>query len=396
MASSNRHWPSMFKSKPQHLRHDCSSSLISSACRSSPYSSAVGAGCEERCPEPKPRWNPKPEQIRILEAIFNSGMVNPPRDQIRKIRAQLQEYGQVGDANVFYWFQNRKSRSKHKQRQLQNSKQNPPASAAATDVAVAPSFSSSWDKSSPRGSDNYALKIIGSAANNNGALNMSNSHTASVNQTYFQTHNEYLQDPFFFPVPPECGGGGSGGCGDDGASAAGAGCSTQSLLFNDLNNGVGDHPTVGAFPSLFLGEMIGCGSRKEDEETLKFQQELSFFVTNHVHTGTVAPTPAVTFASLPPFQGAGESGGSPRSTVFINDVAFEAPVGPFNVRDTFGDDAVLVTPSGHPVLTNEWGDTIQPLQNGAFYYLVRTLAAPLFAKHDHTSGVFSSGFPPQV
>ena len=57
-------------------------------------------GCEERSPDPKPRWNPRPEQIRILEAIFNSGMVNPPRDEIRKIRAQLQEYGQVGDANV--------------------------------------------------------------------------------------------------------------------------------------------------------------------------------------------------------------------------------------------------------------------------------------------------------
>lgn len=80
----------------------------------------TGGDQEERSAEPKPRWNPKPEQIRILEAIFNSGMVNPPRDEIRKIRAQLQEYGQVGDANVFYWFQNRKSRSKHKLRQSQN------------------------------------------------------------------------------------------------------------------------------------------------------------------------------------------------------------------------------------------------------------------------------------
>ncbi|KAM2928412.1 hypothetical protein COP2_035662 [Malus domestica] len=42
-------------------------------------------------PEPKPRWNPKPEQIRILEAIFNFEVVNPPRDEIRKIRAQMQE-----------------------------------------------------------------------------------------------------------------------------------------------------------------------------------------------------------------------------------------------------------------------------------------------------------------
>ena len=61
------------------------------------FVSFVTAGGEERTPEPKPRWNPKPEQIRILEAIFNSGMVNPPRDEIRKIRVQLQEYGQVGD-----------------------------------------------------------------------------------------------------------------------------------------------------------------------------------------------------------------------------------------------------------------------------------------------------------
>ncbi|CAL1401674.1 unnamed protein product [Linum trigynum] len=55
--------------------------------------------------EPKPRWNPKPKQIIILESIYNSEMVNPPRDEIRKIRLQLQAFGQVGDANVFYWFQ---------------------------------------------------------------------------------------------------------------------------------------------------------------------------------------------------------------------------------------------------------------------------------------------------
>ncbi|KAJ0985976.1 hypothetical protein J5N97_004332 [Dioscorea zingiberensis] len=45
-------------------------------------------------------------------------MVNPPRDEIRRIRAQLQGFGDVADASVFYWFQNRKSRSKQKQRNL--------------------------------------------------------------------------------------------------------------------------------------------------------------------------------------------------------------------------------------------------------------------------------------
>lgn len=117
---------------------------------------------EERTPEPKPRWNPRPEQIRILEAIFNSGTVNPPRDEIRRIRAQLQEFGQVGDANVFYWFQNRKSRSKHKQqRHLGSGKRRAPPVYPAAGLAQA-SPSSSSDKSSSN--ENKSLSLAPSAA----------------------------------------------------------------------------------------------------------------------------------------------------------------------------------------------------------------------------------------
>lgn len=71
-------------------------------------------------------------------------------------------------------------------------------------------------------------------------------------------------------------------------------------------------------------------------------------------------------------------GGAARSTVFINDVAFEVAAGPFNVREAFGDDAVLINSSGQPVLTNEWGVTFQSLNHGAFYYLVRTLSPSSF------------------
>ncbi|CAN4119862.1 unnamed protein product [Withania somnifera] len=67
------------------------------------------------------RWNPKPEQILILESIFNSGMVNPPKDETVRIRKILEQFGAVGDANVFYWFQNRRSRSRRRQRQIQAS-----------------------------------------------------------------------------------------------------------------------------------------------------------------------------------------------------------------------------------------------------------------------------------
>ncbi|KAM3346743.1 hypothetical protein ACQJBY_020991 [Aegilops geniculata] len=67
------------------------------------------------------RWAPKPEQILILESIFNSGMVNPAKDETARIRLLLERFGAVRDANVFYWFQNRRSRSRRRARQLQQS-----------------------------------------------------------------------------------------------------------------------------------------------------------------------------------------------------------------------------------------------------------------------------------
>ncbi|GAB2231363.1 hypothetical protein Droror1_Dr00010369 [Drosera rotundifolia] len=436
-SSSNRHWPSMFKSKPHHHHHhlhhhdliNSNSSILSSACRTSPYSSGGG---EERTPEPKPRWNPKPEQIRILEAIFNSGMVNPPRDEIRKIRAQLQEYGQVGDANVFYWFQNRKSRSKHKLRHNnQSSTTTTTTTTAATSLpqhniptytttgtvtmAVVPSSSSSSsDKSSSasKGSDNINVKHIANTLKGLGCADhlLSTSPTASVNQNnYSQTLNELIQEPFFFPVVPQTASGGGG-----------FGNATQGFFYDDLINGNGgiNHDgndqvmATGGFSSLLLGEMIGGATKSlvdhdVEVEKMKFQQGLSFFVTDPTaNANTIAAAPgAPTSASLlSSFQGESDGGYSflnlsQKSTVFINDVAFEVPVGPFNVRDAFGDDALLVHASGHPVLTNEWGLTIQPLQNGAFYYLMRTLAASAQFEKSHesaTTDLLASYFPYQA
>ncbi|XP_059074913.1 WUSCHEL-related homeobox 8-like [Cryptomeria japonica] len=131
--TSNRHWPNLFKSKPSTSQHQWHQMTTSSNISGPNLSSKEGTSSreeererekekeKERNPDPKLRWNPKPEQIRILESIFNSGMVNPPREEIQKIRMQLEEYGQVGDASVFYWFHNRTSRTKQKQRHLQAS-----------------------------------------------------------------------------------------------------------------------------------------------------------------------------------------------------------------------------------------------------------------------------------
>lgn len=73
--------------------------------------------------------------------------------------------------------------------------------------------------------------------------------------------------------------------------------------------------------------------------------------------------------------GGSEQGGPTKSTVFINDVCFEVGFGPFSVREAFGDDVVLIQSSGQPVLTDEWGVTLQPLQHGGFYYLSRPFTA---------------------
>ncbi|GJN09678.1 hypothetical protein PR202_ga27704 [Eleusine coracana subsp. coracana] len=83
-----------------------------------------GQAPAHRCGEGEPttarsRWAPKPEQILILESIFNSGMVNPAKDETARIRRLLERFGAVRDANVFYWFQNRRSRSRRRARQLQ-------------------------------------------------------------------------------------------------------------------------------------------------------------------------------------------------------------------------------------------------------------------------------------
>ncbi|XP_021907721.1 WUSCHEL-related homeobox 9 isoform X2 [Carica papaya] len=358
MASSNRHWPSMFKSKPCNTHHQWQhdinpSSLISTGCHGPPYTSSVG-GCDERSPEPKPRWNPKPEQIRILEAIFNSGMVNPPRDEIRKIRAQLQEYGQVGDANVFYWFQNRKSRSKHKLRHLHNSKQTSQTSP------------SSSHKSSPKGNINKKITTTSTSSSSNSSalslntpnfvdLSHNNSSTGTQQQTYFQPHTELLTEPFFFPPA------GSGGS-----------FTTQGFGYSELlaTNVVDEQPTapVGPCTSLLLSEIMNHGaSKKDNQEKMKVvqQPQLTYAVTV---PSTVDQIQVESLSVGVDHQDRQHDAG--RSTVFINDVAFEVGTMPFNVKEAFGEDAVLINSSGQPLPTNEWGVTLHPLQHGAFYYLI--------------------------
>ncbi|KAH9316626.1 hypothetical protein KI387_025253 [Taxus chinensis] len=62
------------------------------------------------------RWNPTPEQLRVLEDLYKRGLRTPSAEQIQYITAQLRCYGKIEGKNVFYWFQNHKARERQKQR----------------------------------------------------------------------------------------------------------------------------------------------------------------------------------------------------------------------------------------------------------------------------------------
>lgn len=279
-------------------------------------------GCEERSPEPKPRWNPKPEQIRILEAIFNSGMVNPPRDEIRKIRAQLQEYGQVGDANVFYWFQNRKSRSKHKLRHLQSSKNpaqqtqnNPPTKILAATTAPSSSSSSS-EKSSPKAT--YKATSVGFPT----VTDVSNSPTASVNHvTYFQSPSEILPEPYLFPAQQ------TGGVHHTGEAAS----FSQGFCFSELSSAVQVHEhAMGPCTSLLLSEIMYQETSKKDQEDhqkvlMKNHHQLNYNVTSHLHTGVVPPSTTSGTVSSPISQIQGKKLKLFKSVWISNDLHTNSP-----------------------------------------------------------------------
>jgi hypothetical protein len=215
-------------------------------------------------------------------------MVNPPREEIRKIRAQLQEYGQVGDANVFYWFQNRKSRSKHKLRHLQNqnsknqnqnlqnqnlqnqNQEHPPqhnnSVPSLSQITTAPSSSSSSSEKSP------PKELIPSKVFSLGFTNINdvvpNSPTASVNQNYFHPQNEtnLLPTPqvtaptetFFFPVQNH-------------VLPATNNVTSQGFCFSELSNMVHQpqqnntaHCTAG-FPFSEIMNNLGSNSLKKEQ-----------------------------------------------------------------------------------------------------------------------------------
>ncbi|OVA18334.1 Homeobox domain [Macleaya cordata] len=74
--------------------------------------SSPGASSSSCC-----RWNPKKEQISMLEGLYRQGIRTPSAEQIQQITSRLKVYGHIEGKNVFYWFQNHKARQRQKQKQ---------------------------------------------------------------------------------------------------------------------------------------------------------------------------------------------------------------------------------------------------------------------------------------
>ncbi|KAG5396451.1 hypothetical protein IGI04_018265 [Brassica rapa subsp. trilocularis] len=332
MASSNRHWPSMFKSKPHHhqWQHDMNSPLLPSPAshRSSPFS----------------------------------------------------EYGQVGDANVFYWFQNRKSRSKHKLRLLHNhSKHSLPPPQPQPQPQPLSSASSSSSSSSSSSKSTKLPKTKNKKNTNNTNLSLGGSQMMGM----FPPEASFL-----FPASTVGG-------------FEGIPVSSQLGFFPGemVEQPKQAPPTVEPCTGILLSEIMngsaGYGthnhqqlSEKEDEEMrMKMLQQpqicyaatsdqISSYNNNnnnmmlHVPPTASTTTTSNPLAIVPSTLDQLQVQAGARIRVFINEMEFEVSPGQFNVRDAFGEEVVLINSAGQPIVTDEYGVAIHPLQHGASYYLI--------------------------
>ncbi|KAF8680774.1 hypothetical protein HU200_045620 [Digitaria exilis] len=263
------------------------------------------------------RWTPKPEQILILESIFNSGMVNPPKDETVRIRKLLERFGAVGDANVFYWFQNRRSRSRRRQRQLQ-------AQAAA---AVAAGSSSSSSGSSGGGG--------------HGGLTPGHAGSSSVGMFAHGGAAAY--------------GGSPSSCASWPPSSAG--------IMGDLDCGGGGDDLFAISRQMGYADGGGSGSSASAAAAVSQQHQQQQQLYYSCQPGERQAMPCMHVLPRNLLHGS-------ILTVFINGVATEVPRGPIDLRSMFGQDVVLVHSTGGLLPVNEYGVLMQSLQMGESYFLL--------------------------
>ncbi|KAB5529629.1 hypothetical protein DKX38_019710 [Salix brachista] len=282
----------------------------------------------ERSEPVRSRWTPKPEQILILESIFNSGMVNPPKDETVRIRKLLEKFGSVGDANVFYWFQNRRSRSRRRQRQMQAS-------------LVAGEHTSNQQAQAGGGAIQYK--------GGNTSIGFANS------PSFVQSPSSYL-----------AGSSSSYGVVDEDRGGESLYSFSNQMTFQELDQISGvtsilcpsetsnlHYQTAGKCKAVSLSLLFLISYFPKMEATIFVPNVIISMIRTHI-----LPGPELT-PYLRRF-----------ITVFINGLPTEIPRGPLDMTAMFGQDVMLVHSSGVPLPTNESGFLMQSLHHGESYFLV--------------------------
>ncbi|XP_030509332.2 WUSCHEL-related homeobox 11-like [Cannabis sativa] len=288
-------------------------------------------------PAVRSRWTPKPEQILILESIFNSGMVNPPKDETVRIRKLLEKFGAVGDANVFYWFQNRRSRSRRRQRQLQAQLNN-------------------IGSGGGNGSGSSAVSgggVIQYESNNNNNI-ITSTTTANNTASSSSGNNTHTTTTTASAIAVA----GFGGCGFPysflTSSPSNNSSPSNSTSFDLMGGGCSSSNSCGGFGDDHHGRdghggLFGHMSFPEIEQSSLVTSALYHPESSNMH-----------------FQLSDED----MMTVFINGVATEVAKGPIDLKAMFGDDAILVHSSGVAVPINDFGILLHSLQPHQSYFLV--------------------------
>jgi len=125
-------------------------------------------------------------------------MKNPPVDEIKKIRQKLQEFGQIGDASVFYWFQNRKSKGKNKKVPYPKKLKRQPNADPAPNNSLPQITTPPPNSSSSSSSNNIGISNI-----NDGTVMVPNSPAISLNQNQDDTYPHTLTETNLqLPTPP--------------------------------------------------------------------------------------------------------------------------------------------------------------------------------------------------
>ncbi|RZR85252.1 hypothetical protein BHM03_00012214, partial [Ensete ventricosum] len=95
------------------------------------------------------RWTPTQMQLQTLESIFYRGNGTPSKQKIKEIVAELSRHGQISEANVYNWFQNRRARSKRKATRTAAAPSNTESESEATSLAKTETAAAAYSNLSP-------------------------------------------------------------------------------------------------------------------------------------------------------------------------------------------------------------------------------------------------------